>query len=447
MNAFWSKILAVAFVSCAYLGDVNAVNIECSVSSAEPNACYILTPVYLTLGDSLNIVGAGNLTNITKFELKAFTNINRIPSTVFSLFPQLQELILANYAQVNTLSSADFLNAKNLKVLNLKSNQLTSVPYAAFALATELESIDLSYNLISNIEDLAFNGLSKVQSLDLSYNRLSNLSHFALAGLTNLVELNLSHNKIKLVEDGALYFPTLRYLNFNTNELKLLPENAFGVAPLEQSALEVVDFGDNKLSHIGQSVYHLSQLRVLNLTNNKKIDDISLYGFATLPNLEVLVLTNTGFKTPLIGTITPPSPDAVPVPTPTASPLKKLFLAKNKIVDPFMIRELSVFPQLEELSLEENQLIYLEDVDKISTLLPNLKTIWIGENKLNCAWLSNAIPYFESQGINVYTIKKIKTWFGGTIYQKKIIDAEDCFDLDKIFTNVLKYITTWSKVL
>lgn len=433
---------------CLIFGHANSLpqDVQCTIIPAEPTTCYITTPIYLRPDSTLNIVNTSDLVNVTRFELKAFTNLIRIPPIIWGVLPNLQELVLANYASVDTLATTDFLYGSKLKLLNLKGNKLLTITYSTFALAPALETIDLSYNGITEIEDLAFNGLEQLQQLDLSYNRLGLLKQFTFAGLPNLKVLDLSHNKIKLIEDGALSLPKLTILNFNTNDVKLLPDNLFGVTLLQSPPLSYVDFGENKLAHIGQSIYTLQELNLLNLTSNKKIDDINLPALAQLPKLETLLLSNSGFQFPTEFSVLSPDLTTATVPV-SNSPLKKLYLAKNKLVNPDILKQLAYFRQLEVLSLEENRFTYIDNVKSLPTWFPKLHTIFIGENKLNCAWLNETIPIFEASDVHVFTVKKVKTWFGTTTYEKKIIDMEDCVDLEKIFGNILFFLNKFGKAL
>lgn len=424
-------------------------DVACTINPDEPTTCYITTPVYLVPGNTLNIINRSDLVNVTRFELRAFTNLVNIPPILWATFPNLQELVLADYAAVATLSAVDFLYASKLKLLNLRGNKLTTIPQSTFALATALETIDLSYNLISIIEDLAFNGLDNLKDLDLSHNKIGGLTVFTLSNLKNLETLDLSNNKIKLLDDGALALPKLKLLNFNMNDVKLLPNNLFGIAPSALPQLTYVDFGDNKLTHIGTALYGLTELNLLNLTANKKIDDINLAALANLPKLETLLLSASGFQfLPMTYTdavIPMPETLAAPVPS-SASPLKKLYLAKNKIANPDVLKQLAYFTQLEVLSLEENKLTYLDDVASLSTWFPKLHTLFLGENKLDCSWLNSTLPLFDASDVHVFTITKVKSWFG-TTYQKKLIDMDDCFDLGKIFDNILFFMNKFSKAV
>lgn len=425
-------------------------DVQCTITAAEPTTCYITTPIYLLPDSTLNIVNTSELVNVKRFELRAFTNLIRIPPIIWAVFPNLEEIIMANYASVNSLTATDLLYASKLKVLNLKGNKLLTVPYSAFALAPALEVLDLSMNGITEIEGMAFNGLNSLKQLDLSYNRLGLLDAFTFSGLKNLEVLDLSQNKIKLIGDGTFNLPKLRILNVNFNDAKLLPDYLFGVDPVQAPPLTYVDFGDNKLTHIGMSLYNLQELNLLNLTANKKIDDINLEALAQLPKLETLLLSSSGFQFPIttiFTTISPPEAAAnIPVPV-SNSPVKKLYLAKNKLVNPDVLRQLAYFRQLEELHLEKNGFTYIDNIKSLPTWYPNLRTIFLGENKLNCAWLNDSIPVFQAANVNVYTIKKTKTWFGTTVFEQKLIDMDDCFDLEKIFSNILFFLNKFGKAL
>lgn len=434
--SIWSACLLVTFYPVQSLPQ----DVQCTITAAEPTTCYITTPIYLLPGATLNIVNSSELMNIKRFELRAFTNLISIPPIIWAVFPNLEEIIMANYASVSTLTATDLLYASKLKVLNLKGNKLLTIPYSAFALAPALETVDLSLNGITEIEAMAFNGLNNLKQLDLSFNRLTMLDAFTFTGLLNLETLNLSNNKIKLIGDGTFNLPKLQTLNVNYNSVNLLPDNLFGAIPGQSPPLTTVDFGENKLTHIGAAFYSLQELSLLNLTANKKIDDINLEALAQLPKLETLLLSNSGFQFPIVYT----TAASVPVPI-SNSPLKKLYLAKNKLINPDVFRQLAYFRQLEVLSLEENRFTFIDNVKSLPTWFPYLHTIYLGENKLNCVWLNDSIPIFQSANINVFTIKKTKTWTGTTIYEQKLIDMDDCFDLEKIFNNILFFLNKFGK--
>lgn len=439
----WSVCLLIV----AHQTEALPQDVQCTITTAEPTTCYITTPIYLLPDATLNIVNSSELVNVTRFELRAFTNLIRIPPIIWAVFTKLEEIVMANYASVNSIAATDLLYASKLKVLNLKGNKLLTIPYSAFALVPALEILDLSANGITEIEGMAFNGLSNLKQLDLSFNRLSMLDAFTFSGLSNLEVLDLSQNKIKLIGDGTFNLPKLQILNVNSNDAKLLPDNLFGAIPGQNPPLTYVDFGENKLTHIGTSLYTLQELNLLNLTANKKIDDINLEAMAQLPKLDTLLLSSSGFQFPIVlTTITPPDAAIATVPT-SNSPLKKLYLAKNKLMNPDVLRQLAYFRQLEVLSLEENKFTFIDNVKSLSTWFPNLRTIYIGENKLNCMWLNESIPIFQAADVHVYTIKKTKTWLGTTIYEQKHIDMDDCFDLEKIFGSILFFLNKFGKAL
>lgn len=186
----------IAFVT--YPTEALPQDVQCTITVAEPTTCYITTPIFLLPGATLNIVNSSALVNVKRFELKAFTNLIRIPPILWSVFPNLEEIVMANYASVNTLSATDFIYASKLKLLNLRGNKLLTIPYSTFALAPALVFIDLSANGITEIEGMAFNGLNNLKALDLSWNRLTMLDAFSLSGMYFIILLKLALSLIFL---------------------------------------------------------------------------------------------------------------------------------------------------------------------------------------------------------------------------------------------------------
>lgn len=426
--------LVAVCLLCSGATDAIPRDVPCTFLPDSPTTCFVMTPLILRPDETVHFVAANQ--NVTRFELKAVTNLNRIPPSLWTAFPQLEEVVMADYAIVDTISLTDFYNAPKLRLLSLKNNKLTTIPALTFATVPTLEVLDLSANAIKVIEDLAFRSLANLRYLNLSHNIISELSTFTFNEAGNLAVLDLSYNKLKLVDPAALLLPNLRILDLNTNDLKVMP-------PLTSANLEYIDFGENKLAALDGTIYAMTALKFLNLTSNKKIGPINLPLLAQLPNLQVLSLSSSGIEFP-----TPLGPAAEPADDVTASvsPLKKLYLAKNHLINPDIFQQLRFFPQMELLNLEDNRFAFFTNVSALSTWFPSLHSIYVGDNKLDCLWLNASIPVFQASNINVFTTKKIKTWYG-TIVQKKLIDTDDCFDLEKVFDKILFYINKFSSFM
>lgn len=422
--------MVAAYLLCFGVSDAIPRDVLCTITPENPTTCFITTPLILRPDETLNFINANP--NITRFELKTVTNLNRIPPSLWTAFPNIEEVVMADYAIVDSISLIDFYNAPKLKLLNLKNNKLTTIPALTFATVPSLEVIDLSFNGIKDIEDLAFRSMSNLKYLNLSHNLIATLTLFTLNEANNLVVLDLSYNKLKLVDPAALLLPNLRFLNLNTNDLKTLP-------PLTSSGLEYIDFGENKLEALDATIYSMTALTFLNLTSNKKIGAINLEALSRLPNLQVLSLSNSGIEFPTLVIDSTAEPTA-----PTSnSPLKKIYLAKNKLVNPDTFQQLRFFPNLELVNLEENRFAYFANVTALRTWYPTLHSIYVGDNKLDCLWLNASIPVFQANEINVFTIKRTKTWYG-TVVEKKLIDTDDCFDLEKVFDKIMFFITKFN---
>ncbi|MDE5086708.1 MAG: leucine-rich repeat domain-containing protein, partial [Trichodesmium sp. St16_bin2-tuft] len=140
---------------------------------------------------------------------------------------KLKELDLSSsYINKDNIKLADFFSAlwdlEQLEILNLSSNQLTSLPESISKLSN-LTVLNLSYNQLTSLPE-SIGELSNLTDLDLSCNQLKSLPE-SISELSNLTELGLSSNQlISLPESiGKLSNLTEVYLSFN--QLKILPES------------------------------------------------------------------------------------------------------------------------------------------------------------------------------------------------------------------------------
>jgi len=139
-----------------------------------------------------------------------------------------------------------------------------------------LQILDVSDNLI---EDLApIGGLAKLESVDASYNLIRRPG--LVPNLDLLTSLNLSHNQIDdLTLLGGLEFSGAARSNPGTRPRSLV-----------LASLTTLDLSFNHIANLSP-LANLSRLRLLNLSDNGVIEDIS--PLATLIHLEELLLANS----------------------------------------------------------------------------------------------------------------------------------------------------------
>jgi len=150
--------------------------------------------------------------------------------------------------------------AGHLKCLVLRSNLISSL--AGVEQLVKLEKLELYDNCV---EDLKVDHLQKLHSLvvlDLSFNSIRTMAAVSCCPL--LQELYLAQNKLKVIEglDGLV---NLKILDLGANRIRTLEGGGLeGLASLQSLWL-----GKNKIEHIGTVIGHLTNLRKLDVQNNR----------------------------------------------------------------------------------------------------------------------------------------------------------------------------------
>ena len=121
---------------------------------------------------------------------------------------------------ISNISAATFIFMKNLIVLDLSRNHLTSIPSRLFTSQTRLKILKIENNLeLLSIEEEAFVGLESVTHLPLSHLQIHHVSKRAFASL-DVDTLDLSRNYIHHCEDNA--FEALSVDNLYLNETDIM---------------------------------------------------------------------------------------------------------------------------------------------------------------------------------------------------------------------------------
>lgn len=158
-------------------------------------------------------------------------------------------------------------------------------------LGRDLSILSLRENYISSLDERAFGTASGVRELDLGRNRLEQIHPQAFAGLPNLRVLYLDSNKLSYNTPPS--FPAflaplrpLAELSLASNDLPLLADGLFSVLS-ELSQLDLSGCGVRNIS--AQAFRGLSQLRGLKLHDNL-LSAVPTHAWPSLSHLEVLTL-------------------------------------------------------------------------------------------------------------------------------------------------------------
>ena len=145
------------------------------------------------------VTDPGNLVHQAK-SLKSlslrFNELTTLPNKVFSGLSSLETLNLGEN-KLTKLPKNVFSGLSNLKELYLQGNQLTELPKEVFSGLSKLENLVLMDNPLTKFRKEVFSGLSNLKTLNLRGNHLTKLPKEVFSGLSNLKELWLIGNQLK----------------------------------------------------------------------------------------------------------------------------------------------------------------------------------------------------------------------------------------------------------
>ncbi|CAL8401858.1 unnamed protein product [Gadus morhua 'NCC'] len=117
---------------------------------------------------------------------------------------------------------------KNLSVLNIKGNKLTSLHLLTFIDTPNLNKIDLSGNYLTDIPDNLFSPIQKLKSLYISHINLRSLDFLLHANFSELEFLQVGNNSFSVIrEQVILSLSALNYLNMQGNSFTCNCDNAW----------------------------------------------------------------------------------------------------------------------------------------------------------------------------------------------------------------------------
>ena len=183
---------------------------------------------------------------------------------------------------------------KNLKLLSLNDNALTTLPVGAFNGPTSLESLSLNDNALTSLPSGVFSELSSLTDLKLYDNALTALPAGTFRGLSSLLFLTLHNNALTTLPAGIFSgLSSLRSLYLNNNALSTLPVGIFG----ELSSLNGLELNENVLTTLPAGVFSgLSSLSLLRLNDNS-LTTLPAGIFSGLSSLGRLELKNNSLTT------------------------------------------------------------------------------------------------------------------------------------------------------
>ncbi|XP_023222761.1 protein artichoke-like isoform X1 [Centruroides sculpturatus] len=265
--------------------------------------------------------------------------------------------------QLNPIfSTSELRQLRNLKILDLSSNQLRSIDSRVFEGLISLEILNLELNDLSVVPTESLKDLISLKSLLLQENDLIELSRSSFPKLQSLTTLNLTGNQISSLQDGTFFNLTyLKVLLLRKNKLRRITEDVF----TGLRAIEVLDLSNNFFHTVPlNSLEKIPTLKELYLHSNKikSLDGISL---TALKDLEILNLSRNRI-------FIFPSNFFTGV-----SKLKSLIIDLNNIYNPNN-KTFRGLENLNELSMQHNSFLNFPSL----TTFTNLRKLNVNYNRI-----------------------------------------------------------------
>eukprot|EP00076_Gallus_gallus_P004357 NP_001274122.1 leucine-rich repeat serine/threonine-protein kinase 2 [Gallus gallus] len=188
----------------------------------------------------------------------SYNQLMCIPEFLANVAENLEQLLLEGN-KISCLSAP--VSLKELKILNISKNNISSLAENALTGCTKLELFNARMNALEIIPDLS----SSITTLKLSQNCFINVPE-AILLLPHLRSVDLSQNKI-ISLPGPVHWKSLnlRELLFNHNQIGVLDLSEKACA---WSRLEKLHLSNNKLKEIPPQIGFLENLTSLDVSHN-----------------------------------------------------------------------------------------------------------------------------------------------------------------------------------
>lgn len=197
----------------------------------------------------------------------------------FFKFNKNIEVLLLNNNQLVKITSNALADLNSLKILDLSYNYLQSIAFGLFDSLTQLQYLNLANNPLTSLTSGTFRDLKKLKALNLSGNRLTQLSFGLLHFSPKLNSLTLDNTSIEVIHNSELLgILELKILNIRNNKrLREIETYVFADVP----KLQHLDISGNYLTYLPQSIANLSDLHLLNISDNSWACDCRMHWFAS----------------------------------------------------------------------------------------------------------------------------------------------------------------------
>ncbi|XP_058121217.1 follicle-stimulating hormone receptor [Anopheles ziemanni] len=217
--------------------------------------------------------------NLVSLELKSNPLAGIKPGALQNM-PRLRKLILSDVRGLNELPPLD--GCTSLEVLRIDRANLSKIPDHICKTSPRLKSLDLKSNILLSIPNVT--NCRDLRLLDLASNRISTLHGAPFSSLGQLHDLLLSNNEIESIpQDAFIGLTRLQVLDLESNRVYFIHPDAF--RPMKK--LEDLNLGNNLFPQL--PTVGLERLLHLKTFNNPNLREFPPP--ASFPRIQTLVLS------------------------------------------------------------------------------------------------------------------------------------------------------------
>lgn len=183
---------------------------------------------FLDLGrNKISTVSAVNASMPTLGNIYFGSNLlQEIPTVLFKSYKQLSSLNLFNN-NITTIKDSDFIGANSLMSLTLARNPIKQISEAAFSSIKQILSLDLSDCGLTTVPSYT-KDMKEMFMLNLGHNSITSVDDNSFANNTGLRLLSLASNKIDIIHPKAFEGAVkLSFIALSDNKIETLPQGIF----------------------------------------------------------------------------------------------------------------------------------------------------------------------------------------------------------------------------
>lgn len=145
-----------------------------------------------------------------------FTKSSYMPNGIGKLFQHLERFYFVS-SRVKFIRRRNFVGLKNLKSLDLRYNEIKSIPEDAFIDLFSLEVLTISGNLIKKLPTNALVSMMDLRYFDASDNEIEAFDDEIFSQNLALQEILLENNQIKSINANFLKFRDIGFIDLRDN--------------------------------------------------------------------------------------------------------------------------------------------------------------------------------------------------------------------------------------